>query len=133
MALGKLPVLGRPTIWMIEGQGPIALPFSPLPHSLWETARYRLQYCLKRAVKPNKQSITTDDFIILISAPVSRVIYCLLLVESFEVTRVFSAHKASRWYNTQVMSVRVRATFIENIGFKLYHYHCHHLEHQILF
>ena len=25
MALGKLPVLGRPTIWMIVGQGPIAL------------------------------------------------------------------------------------------------------------
>ena len=23
--LGKLPVPGRPTIWMIEGQGPIAL------------------------------------------------------------------------------------------------------------
>ena len=25
MALGKLPVLGRPTIWMIVGQGPPAL------------------------------------------------------------------------------------------------------------
>ena len=25
MVLGKLPVPGRPTIWMIEGQGPIAL------------------------------------------------------------------------------------------------------------
>ena len=25
MALGKLPVQGRPTIWMIVGQGPIAL------------------------------------------------------------------------------------------------------------
>ena len=25
MALGKLPVTGRPTIWMIVGQGPIAL------------------------------------------------------------------------------------------------------------
>ena len=24
MALGKLPVPGRPTIWMIVGQGPIA-------------------------------------------------------------------------------------------------------------
>ena len=48
MVLGKLPVPGRPTIWMIVGQGPIALavgagggscldifnlfyPFSPLP------------------------------------------------------------------------------------------------------
>ena len=51
MALGKLPVPGRPTIWMIIGQGLIALavgagggcsdiftlfyPFSPLPPSLW--------------------------------------------------------------------------------------------------
>ena len=25
MVLGKLPVLGRPTIWMIVGQGPVAL------------------------------------------------------------------------------------------------------------
>ena len=25
MALGKLPVPGRPTVWMIVGQGPIAL------------------------------------------------------------------------------------------------------------
>ena len=25
MVLGKLPLLGRPTIWMIVGQGPIAL------------------------------------------------------------------------------------------------------------
>ena len=48
---------------MIEGQGPIALaegaggvcldiftllcPFSPLSPTLWETARYRLKYCLK--------------------------------------------------------------------------------------
>ena len=50
MVLGKLPVLGRHTIWMIVGQGPIALavgagggcldiftllyPFSPLSPSL---------------------------------------------------------------------------------------------------
>ena len=104
MVLGKLPVPGRPLIWMIVGQGPIALalgadgvvrtfstlrylwsdgvmalgklliwmivgqrppalavgaaggcldictliyPFSPLSPSLWETARYRLKYCLK--------------------------------------------------------------------------------------
>ena len=25
MVLGKLPVPGRPTIWMIVGQGPIAI------------------------------------------------------------------------------------------------------------
>ena len=58
MALGKLPVPGRPTIWIIVGQGPTALAvgaggvvwtlfslvyhFSFLTPSLWETARYRL-------------------------------------------------------------------------------------------
>ena len=60
--LGKLPVPGRPTIWINVGQGPAALavgagwgcldifilicPFSPLSPSLWETARYRLKYWL---------------------------------------------------------------------------------------
>ena len=63
MVLGKLPVPGRPTIWIRVGQGPTALavgagggcldifvldyPFCPLSPSLWETARYRLKYCLK--------------------------------------------------------------------------------------
>ena len=63
MVLGKLPVPGRPTLWMIVGQGPIVLAvgaggggldiftllylFSSLSPSLWETARYRLKYCLK--------------------------------------------------------------------------------------
>ena len=63
MVLGKLPVPGRPTIWISVGQGPTALavgagggcldiftliyPFSSLSPSLWETARYRLKYCLK--------------------------------------------------------------------------------------
>ena len=70
MALGKLPVPGRPTIWMKLGQGPIALavgagggcldifillyPFSPLSPSLWETARYRLKYCLKGPLNPKQ-------------------------------------------------------------------------------
>ena len=63
MVLGKLPVPGRPTIWITVGQGPTSLavgagggcldiftliyPFFPLSPSLWETARYRLKYCLK--------------------------------------------------------------------------------------
>ena len=50
MVPGKLPVPGRPTIWMIVGQGPIALAVgagggvwtlllsSILSPSLWETA-----------------------------------------------------------------------------------------------
>ena len=65
MVLGKVPVPGRPTILMTVGQGltalavgavgvcldsltPESLSLSP---SLWETARYRLKYCVS-AVKP---------------------------------------------------------------------------------
>ena len=63
MVLCKLPVPGRPTVWIIVGQGPTVLAggagggcldifslvyhFSFLTPSLWETARYRLKYCLK--------------------------------------------------------------------------------------
>ena len=55
MVLGKLPVPGRPTFWIIVGHGPITLavgagggcldtftllyPFFPLSPSFWETAR----------------------------------------------------------------------------------------------
>ena len=65
MVLGNLPVPGRPTIWILVGQGPIALavgagegcldiftltcPFSPLSSFLWETARYRLKKLSQRA------------------------------------------------------------------------------------
>ena len=57
-------------IWIRVGQGPIALavgagggcldiftllyPFSPLSPSLWETARYRLKYCLKGPLNPKQ-------------------------------------------------------------------------------
>ena len=67
MVLGKLPEPGRPTIWIIVGQGPIALAvgagggcldiftllylFFPLSPSLGE-ARYRLKYCLKGPINP---------------------------------------------------------------------------------
>ena len=70
MVLGKLPVPGRPTIWIIVGQGPTALavgagggcldiftllyPLFPLSPSLWETARYRLKYCLKGPLNPKQ-------------------------------------------------------------------------------
>ena len=70
MALGKLPVPGRPTIWMIVEQGPIALAevavggcldifillylFSPHSPPLWETARYSLKYCLEGPFNPKQ-------------------------------------------------------------------------------
>ena len=63
MALAKLPVPGVLLIWIRVGQGPTALlvgtggvvwtffsliyPFSFLSPSLWQSARYRLKYCLK--------------------------------------------------------------------------------------
>ena len=68
MVLGKIPVPGRPTIWITLGKWPVALavgagggcldiftlifPFFPLSPSLWETARYRLKYCLKGPLNP---------------------------------------------------------------------------------
>ena len=70
MVLGKLPVPGRPTILITVGQGPIALavgaggggldiftliyPFSSPSPSFWETARYRLKYCLKGPLNPKQ-------------------------------------------------------------------------------
>ena len=82
MVLGKLPVPGRPTIWITVGQEPTALtvgagggcldiftliyPFSPLSPSLWETARYRLKYCLKGPLNP-KQPIIFYFLIFIIS------------------------------------------------------------------
>ena len=72
MVLGKLTVLGRPTIWITVGQGPTALAVDAgggiwtillssilsllfaLSPSLWETARYRLKYCLKGPLNPKQ-------------------------------------------------------------------------------
>ena len=60
---------GRPTILITVGQGPIALAvgaggvvwtfllssiLSLLSPSLWETARYRLKYCLKGPLNPKQ-------------------------------------------------------------------------------
>ena len=57
-------------LWITVGQEPTALavgagggcldifiliyPFSPLSPSLWETARYRLKYCLKGPLNPKQ-------------------------------------------------------------------------------
>ena len=70
MVVGKFPAPGRPTIWMIGEQGPIAIAvgaggscldiftllclFSPLSPALWDTARYRLKYCLKETINPRQ-------------------------------------------------------------------------------
>ena len=73
MVLGKLPVPGRPTLLMPDGQrancacsgcgggggGLFGRFYSPLSFllsspSLWETARYRLKYCLKGPLNPKQ-------------------------------------------------------------------------------
>ena len=75
VVLDKLPVPGRPAIWMIVGQGPTALAvgagggcldifnilchFSPLSPSLWETTRYRLKYWLQGPLNPKHPTIGT--------------------------------------------------------------------------
>ena len=74
--LGKLPVPGRPTRITV-GQGPIVLAvgagggcldifsliyhFSFLSPSLWETARYRLKYCLKGPLSPKQPTNLLDE------------------------------------------------------------------------
>ena len=68
-------------VWMIVGQGPIALAvgagggcldifsliclFSFLSPSLWETARYRLKYCLKGPLSPKQP--TNQPIVLLIT------------------------------------------------------------------
>ena len=62
-----------PTIWITVGQRPTALavgagggcldifilvyPFFPLSPSLWETARYKLKYCIKGMLNPKQPII----------------------------------------------------------------------------
>ena len=69
MVLGKLPVPGRPMdysrartycacsrcCWGFLDIFTLLYPFSPLSPSLWETARYRLKYCLKGPLNPKQQ------------------------------------------------------------------------------
>ena len=76
MVLGKLPEPGVLLIWIIVGQGltvlavdagggcldifSLAYHFSFQSPSLWETARYRLKYCLKGPLSP-KQPINQPN------------------------------------------------------------------------
>ena len=70
MVLGKLPAPGRPTNldnsraraccaysrcgWGLFGHFSLVYHFSFLSPSLWETARYRLKYCLKGPLSPKQ-------------------------------------------------------------------------------
>ena len=104
MVLGKLPVPGRPTIWITVG--PIALavgagggcldiftlfyPYSTLSPSLWETARYRLKYCLKGPLNPKQPTNQPNQIIFIIQAISNKYnVYGFLLVP-------FGLHKLNR-------------------------------------
>ena len=82
--LGKLTVPGRPTIWITVGQGPLALAvgaggggldiftlnysFFLVSPSLWETARYRLKYCLKGPLNPKQPTNQLKEPICVLDA-----------------------------------------------------------------
>ena len=118
MVLGKLPVPGRPTIWITVGQGPTALavgagggcldiftliyPFFPLSPSLWETARYRLKYCLQGPLNPKSTNqsiiylVVSDKFLPLYR----QIFYRWCRLHNFPtLRRVFGVlnHKYIKW------------------------------------
>ena len=95
--LGKLPVPGRPTNrdysraraycacsrcgWGLFGHFSLIYQFSFLSPSLWETARYRLKYCLKGPFSPKQptnQSMVCNP-IILICQSTKRKEFCTAL------------------------------------------------------
>ena len=81
MVLGKLSVPGHPTIWTTVRQGPTALAVGGgggvvwafflssviflLSLYLWETAQYKLKYCLKGPLGPKitNQQLSVCPFI----------------------------------------------------------------------
>ena len=76
MVLGKLPVPGRPTIWITVGHlcavgaggdcldsFSLIYHFFPLSPSVWETVRYRLKYCLKGPLNPKPTKKTKPKYI----------------------------------------------------------------------
>ena len=79
MVMDKLPVPGRPTFWITVGQRPTALSvdaggvvwtfyshlsFFLLSPSLWETARFRLKYCLKGPLNPKPTNNQTNPIFV---------------------------------------------------------------------
>ena len=61
MVLGNIPVPGQGPAALVVGAGGGCLDifiliyfFPPLSPSLWETARYRLKYCLKGPLNPKQ-------------------------------------------------------------------------------
>ena len=102
-------------IWIIVGQGPTVLAvgagggcldifsliyhFSFLSPSLWETARYRLKYCLKGPLSP-KQSIDQSFFM------------CVLLVSRGSISGILLSALHYCWCKFDVAAVKFLLYFI---------------------
>ena len=83
-------------IWIIVGQGPVALavgegggcldiflliyPFSPFSPSLWETARYRLKYCLKGPLNPKQPT----NQLLVVTHPIFSNSKIMITISKFE-------------------------------------------------
>ena len=125
MVLGKPPVPGRPTILITVGQGPIALAvgaggvvwtfllssiLSLLSPSLWETARYRLKYCLKGPLSPKQPTNQLEETVQMRSHNISfqhatktlsiitlhTLIYKLQVCNYFNISQILLLHRLSR-------------------------------------
>ena len=104
MVLGKLPVPGRPTNldysraraycacsrfgWGRLDIFSLIYLFSFLSPSLWETARYRLKYCLKGPLSP-KQPTDQNQLLIICSAFVLLSFICLIIFSIFAISLFF--------------------------------------------
>ena len=84
MVLGILQVPGRPTIWIMVGQGHTALAvvaglfghflssiFSLFFLPLWETARYGLKYCLKGPLSPKLPTNQLNEYYLFLFYPIT--------------------------------------------------------------
>ena len=117
MVLGKLPVPGRPAIWIRVGQGHITLAvgagggcldifslvyhFSFLSPSLRETARYRLKYYLKGPLTQNNQPTN--------QSPLSEKFCCQNLITSIEVINMTGhSSKSNKLRNINTIGCRTR-------------------------
>ena len=145
MVLGKLQ--GN-LIWIRVGQGPTALAvgagggcldvfsliyrFSPLSLSPWETARYRLKYCLKGPLSPKQptnQPFPVTHLLLADSLPVAN-----RPRSGFEPATFFTEPNCSKHWTTVLLrklntakgadSSRGKALLYSDLGLHCLHFGC---------
>ena len=108
-----------PTIWISVEQGPTApavgagggcldmftliYPFPLLSPSLWETARYRLKYCLKGPLSPKQPTSQRFGFRVF-------VLFIIVFVSNNCRSFYFSARAAFMSYDVQLMPIDFQST-----------------------